>query len=134
MRYKTPTVASRIVSQPRCGQSHDEIGLFELVVAAEVHDAGARRMRSVQRRFSLRLRFWLMTAEAASRIDLGRSVVLLELDRPDLREVVFEIKNVAKVGAAPFVNRLVRVADDARGCDDLPPDAGSAGSCGRLVS
>ena len=68
--------------------------------------------RSVHRRFSRRLRFWLMTADARVENDLGRPVVAFELDDRDFRKVVLEIENVAEVGAAPLVDRLIRIADD----------------------
>ncbi len=43
---------------------------------------------------------------------LGTAIVLLKRD--DLRsgEVAFKIKNVADVRATPFINGLVRIADD----------------------
>ena len=81
-------------------------------------------MRSVQRCLSLRLRFWLMTADAASRMICGRSVVAARASIVRrLREVVLEVEDVAKVGAAPFVDRLIRIADDAEVAMHLPPDA-----------
>ena len=43
---------------------------------------------------------------------LRRAVVLLERDRVRAREVVLELEDVADVGAAAAVDRLVRVADD----------------------
>ena len=44
---------------------------------------------------------------------LGRAVVLLQLDDGCLCVVLLEVEDVADVGGAPGVDRLVRVADDA---------------------
>ena len=41
------------------------------------------------------------------------AVVLLQGDRPDLPEVLLELEDVADVGAAEGVDRLVGIADDA---------------------
>ena len=54
-----------------------------------------------------------MTALAASRMRLRRAVVLLEHDDGDVGERVLELEDVADVGAAEPVDRLVAVADDA---------------------
>ena len=43
---------------------------------------------------------------------LGRAVVLLELDDRRVRVVALEVEDVPDVGAAPAVDRLVVVADD----------------------
>ena len=43
---------------------------------------------------------------------LGRAVVLLEQDRGGVGEVLLEVEDVADVGAAEGVDRLVGVADD----------------------
>ena len=43
---------------------------------------------------------------------LGRAVVLLELDDRRVGVVALEVEDVADVGAAPAVDRLVVVADD----------------------
>ena len=64
----------------RPGGAGDEVGLLELVAAAEIERCGRRPVRSVQRRLSLRFRFWLMTAGGRVQDDLGGSVVSLELD------------------------------------------------------
>ena len=44
--------------------------------------------------------------------DLGGAIVLLEADGRRLREIAFEIEDVAEVRAAPLVDRLVGIADD----------------------
>ena len=51
--------------------------------------------------------------DAVRRVEdvLGRAVVLLERDRVRAGEVVLELEDVADVGAAEAVDRLVRVAD-----------------------
>ena len=43
---------------------------------------------------------------------LGRPVVLLELDDHRVREIAIEVEQVARLGAAPRVDRLVVVPDD----------------------
>ena len=45
---------------------------------------------------------------------LGAAEVLAERDDAGLREVALEIEDVADVGAAPAVDRLVGIADDAQ--------------------
>ena len=44
--------------------------------------------------------------------DLRRPVVPLEADGAGFGEVLFEVEDVAQVGAAPLVDRLVRIPDD----------------------
>ena len=44
---------------------------------------------------------------------LGGAVVLLELDDGRIRVVGFEVQDVADVGSAPGVDRLIVVAYDA---------------------
>src|SRR5262249_43035023 len=41
------------------------------------------------------------------------TIILFELDRPNPRKVLFERENVLNVGAAPAVDRLILVANDA---------------------
>ena len=43
---------------------------------------------------------------------LGRSVVLLEPHRRGVGKIVLEVEDVAQVGAAPLVDRLIRIADN----------------------
>lgn len=43
-----------------------------------------------------------------------RAVVLLQLDNPCIRKILFKIENVANVRAAPAVNRLVVIADNTQ--------------------
>ena len=43
----------------------------------------------------------------------GGAVILLELDYVAVREILLELENIADIRAAPAVNRLVVVADDA---------------------
>ena len=49
------------------GRAHDEVGLFELVDPRK-YLMRSPPLRSVHSRFSLRFLFWLMTADAASRM------------------------------------------------------------------
>ena len=91
----------------------DPLGLLLLVVGLEPLDpdpAGVLRPEL------------LVLARAVARDDgvggiedqLGRAVVLLELDHRRVRPVALEVEDVAQVGAAPRVDRLVVVAHDAQ--------------------
>ena len=51
--------------------------------------------------------------------DLRRPVVLLELDDLDVGKVLLEVEDVSEVGAAPLVDGLIRIADDAEVAMDL---------------
>src|SRR5258708_23943634 len=44
----------------------------------------------------------------------GRAIVLFEHDDLEIGKVVLEVQNVANIGAAPGINRLVFVADNAQ--------------------
>ena len=81
-------------------------------------------LRSVQRCLSLRLRFCADDRRRRVEDDLRRAVVPLELDGRHFGKVVLEVEDVAQVGAAPLVDRLVRIADDAQVAVDFgePPD------------
>jgi hypothetical protein len=41
------------------------------------------------------------------------AIIAIERDNPRVGKVALEIEDVANVGAAPFVNALIRIADDA---------------------
>ena len=89
----------------------DPLGLLFLVVGLEALDLQAARVLRPE---------LLVLARAVARDDgvggiedqLGRAVVLLELDDRRLRPVALEVEDVAQVRAAPRVDRLVVVADD----------------------
>ena len=55
--------------------------------------------------------------------DLCRAVVAFELDGHGFGEIVFEVEQVPEVGAAPFVDRLIRIADDAEVAVDFDQTA-----------
>ena len=63
----------------------------------------------------------VLTDDARRRIedDLCRTVVAFELDDPGLGKIGLEIENVAEVGSPPFVDRLIRIADDAQVAVDI---------------
>ena len=73
---------------------------------------GSPSPSSVNRRFGRRSVFFSMIALAAARMLPGRAVVALQLHDPRARVVGLEVEDVADVGAAPAVDRLVLVADD----------------------
>ena len=91
----------------------DPLGLFLLVVGLEALDADAAGVVGPQ---------LLVLARGVARDDrvggvedqLGRAVVLLELDDGGVGPVAFEVEDVAQVRAAPRVDRLVVVADHAQ--------------------
>ena len=58
-------------------------------------------------------RLWAISPEAAPRIWRGRAVVVLEPDDPGAGKVALEAQDVADLGAAPAIDRLVVVADAA---------------------
>ena len=66
---------------------------------------------------------------------LRRAVVLLEPDDLRVGEVGLEVEDVAQVRAAPLVDRLVGIADDAQVAVDLgePPDQQVLRAVGVLV-
>ena len=78
---------------------------------------------AVQSFFSLRSKLFEMTAFAADEDVLGRAVVLLEQHDLGAREVALELDDVADVGAAEGVDRLVGVADDGEAAPGMPPEA-----------
>ena len=91
-----------------CG---DEVGLLELVAAAEVGDAVAAFAVGPE---TLVLAVAVLADDGGRGIedDLRRPVVAFELDDVRLAEILLEIEDVPQVGAAPLVDRLVRIADD----------------------
>ena len=91
----------------------DPLGLLFLVVRLEALDQDPARVVRPQ---------LLVLARRVARDDrvggvedeLGRAVVLLELDHGGVRPVALEVEDVAQVGATPRVDRLVVVADHAQ--------------------
>ena len=92
-------------------ERRDEVGLVELVVAAEGDDL---RSALAVRPQPLVLAVAVAADDGGGRIEdrLRRAVVLLEPDDLRVAEVPLEVEDVAQVGAAPLVDRLVRIADD----------------------
>jgi hypothetical protein len=66
---------------------------------------------SVNRRFSRRSVLRAMMRVGRAQDAAGRSVVLLQLDHARAGVVALEVEDVADVGAAPLVDRLILVAD-----------------------
>ena len=91
----------------------DPLGLLLLVVGLEALDLEPARDLGPQ---LLVLARGVARDDRVGRVEdeLGRAVVALELDDRRLGPVALEVEDVAQVGAAPRVDRLVVVADDAR--------------------
>ena len=89
----------------------DEVGLLELVTAAVVDDLLAALAIGPQP-LVLAVAVLLDDGGRGVQDHLGRSVVLLEPDGLGVPEVVVEVHQVAQVGAAPLVDRLIGIADD----------------------
>jgi len=110
----------------------DEEG-FVLAVGRLVEaDHGAALARG-EERLSLALGVVGDDGGRAFEDDLGGAIVLFEANGSDVGEVLLELQNVLDVGAAPTVDGLVLVADDAdvaRG----PARSFISSYCGRLVS
>ncbi len=100
-----------VLGQRLPGNLGDVVGFFELVSAAEVDDLRATLAIGPQR---LLLAVAVVADDRRGRVEnhLRRAIVAFEAHDDRLREVGFEVEDVAKVGAAPFVDRLVRIADD----------------------
>ena len=98
--------------QPR-DLERDKVGLVALGDAGEVGDRLAGAVFGPQ---VFDLAFGVVADDGAGRGEdgLGRAVVLLELENLRGRVVALEIEDVADVGAAPAVDRLVLVADHAQ--------------------
>ena len=111
----------------------DEVGLLELVAAAVVDDLLAALAVGPQ---PLVLAVAVLLDDGGRGVEdhLGRAVVLLEPDDLGVAEVVVEVDDVAQVGAAPLVDRLVGIADDRRDCGGSRARRLISRYCGRLVS
>src|SRR6185436_15652654 len=99
-------------------RSGDEVRLFELVAAAEVDDPVSPFAIGPQ---MLVLPVAVLANHRRRRVenDLRRPVVAFEFDDPGVAEVGLEVEDVPQIGAPPFVDRLVGVADDAEVAVDL---------------
>ena len=97
---------------PRHHFADDELGFVALVERPHDGDASPRRVRRAQRlAHALRVR---------ADHDVGqlenlrrRAIVLLEAHDRGVGKVLVEVEDVPNVGAAPAVDRLIVVADDA---------------------
>ena len=96
-----------VVGQRAAGGTGDEVGLLELVAAAEVCDARAALAVGPQ---MLVLAVAVLADDGRRRVenDLRRTIVAFELDRRRFRKIVLEVEDVPQVGAAPLVDRLIR--------------------------
>ena len=109
--------ALRVRSGPAADQAldlaGDPLGLLFLVVGLEALDRPATGLLGPQ----LLVGCGPCSADdGVGRVEdqLRGAVVLLELDDRGVRLVALEVEDVAQVGAAPRVDRLVVVADDAQ--------------------
>ena len=114
-------------SSARRDGARDEVGLLELVAAAEVDDLRAALAVGPE---PLVLAVAVLADDRGRRVedDLRRAVVAFELDDLRLGEVLLEVEDVPQVGAAPLVDRLVRIADDAQVAVAARRGAESAGT------
>ncbi len=90
----------------------DVIRLFDLIAGAHVENLLAALFVGPE---LLLFASAVATDHGRCRVenDLGRSVVLLEAHDHGFRKILFEVEDVLEVGAAPFVDRLIGVADHA---------------------
>ena len=91
----------------------DEFRLVEIISRAVVADLRPALPLGIE---ALILAVAVLRDHRRRRIedDLRGAVVPFELDDAGFGEVVFEVEDVAQVGAAPFVDRLVGIADDTQ--------------------
>ena len=90
----------------------DVVSLVALGHRGEVGDLLATLVLGPQR-FLLALAIVPNHGARGGEDGFGRAVILLELEDLRVGKIVFEIEDVADVGAAPFVDRLILVADHA---------------------
>ena len=102
-----------VFGQRLARDARDVVGLFELVSAAKVDDLCAALPVGPQR---LLLAVAVVGDDRRRGVenDLRRTVVPFEADDDGFGKVGFEIEDVAEVGAAPLVDRLIRIADDGQ--------------------
>ncbi len=115
-------------------RSRDEVGFLELVVPAVVDDPGASLAIGPEP-FVLAIPVLADDGRCGVEDGLRRSIVLLEADDLGFAEVLLEIEDVPQVGAAPFVDRLIGIADDGDVAVDLgePADEHVLRTIGVLV-
>ena len=92
--------------------ARDEVGLVALGHPGEIGDELARGVFGPQA-LVLALAIVADHGVGGGQDGLGRAIVLLELEDAGLGKVALEVEDVADVGAAPSVDRLVLVADYA---------------------
>ena len=93
--------------------ARDEVSLVAFGHAGKVGDQFARGVLGPQALF-LALAIVADDRVGGGQDGFGRAVVLLELEDARLGKVALEVQDVANVGAAPAVDRLVLVADHAQ--------------------
>jgi hypothetical protein len=88
----------------------DEVRLFELVTGAAIDDLLAAGAIGPE---PLVLALAVLPDHRRRRIEnhLRRAIVALEAHHLCVGEVALEVEDVVEIGAAPFVDRLIRVAD-----------------------
>ena len=106
------------VGQAAARRARDEVGFLKFVAAAEVDDARAALQVGPQ---PLLLAIAVLANHGGGRVEnhLRRAIVPLELHRHRFGVVALEVEDVLHVGAAPLVDRLVGIADDAEVAVDL---------------
>ena len=116
-----------VVVQRRARRPRDELGFVEIVAGAVIQNLRAAFALGIE---PLVLAIAVLRDDGRRRVenDLCRSVVAFEPDDARLGEIVLEVEDVAQVGAAPFVDRLIRIADDAQVAVTCRRGAGSAGT------
>jgi hypothetical protein len=129
VRYST---AARFSASSRSAWrqiARDVFRLVEVVAGAVVQDRRAAGLLRVQ---ALLLAVLVLGDHRRGRVenDLRGPVVALEAHHHGLGKVVLEIEDVAQVGAAPLVDRLVGVAHDREIAVESTPGAESAGTAG----
>ena len=113
VRYSTAARFSASSRRACAAGAGDELGFVEIVAGAVVEDARAARLLGVE---PLLLAILVLGDDRRGGVEnhLRRAVVALEPHDRRFGKVVLEVEDVLEVGAAPLVDRLVRVADDAQ--------------------
>ena len=127
VRYSTATIASTSSASAGPRGARDEVGFLELVAAAEVDDPVAALAVGPE---VLVLAVAVLADDRRRRVedDLRRAVVPFELDDLRFAEILLEVEDVAQVGAAPLVDRLIRDRRRRRGCGGFRRAGGSGGT------
>src|SRR5262245_6291536 len=102
-----------VVSQGSTCRTGDEVSFLELVRRPEVGDLDPADTIGPE---MLVLTVTVLSNHRRGGVEnyLRGSIVLLELYGYRFRKIVLEVQDVPQIGATPFVDRLVRVADHAQ--------------------